>query len=642
MGIVRNVPVTLAGKVILHDFLVLAKFNYPIVVGMDFLVKSRFSIDFERQSLETNDQHLNFKFTRTATGQDTKLVSTIESNLLTLDPAQIGIQEWQPAVTALVGRYKSLFAESLSEVKTTQLVSMDIKLTRETPIACSLRRVPLALEDSVHEELQALIKGNFVRTSTSPFASALVIVPKPNGTIRICVDFRPLNAVTVRDKFPIPLIEDLFDTLSGAVIFSSLDCFSGYWQIPISEKDKHKTAFITKWGLFEWNVMPMGLCNAPAVFQRLMNTIVTGDMKSFALAYIDDVIIFSKTLDEHLQHLDKVLQKFQDAGLSFKLSKCKFAFRQLKFLVHIVSTAGIKCDESKVAAVRNFPLPETVTAVRSFIGLVSYYRKFIYRFSWICSPLYNLLSMEKPLWSTQCQEAFNQLKEALCTAPILAFPQKGKEFIVYTDASKVGLSGILCQVQDGIEKVIEYASKKLTPTESRYHVTELECYAIFWSLGKFEHCLMGVRFQVVTDHKALRSLSSLQVSNDRLFRWSLKLQKFDFVVQYRPGKLNGNADALSRYVAEEIHSSQLLQCNSVKMHDYDPRVDPEDDPLLLGILRGEEVIFPSKGVEKISRNKAKLFEIQGGRIFRKASGKHTPRLYLQKKSEKRSYANIMK
>ena len=334
-----------------------------------------------------------------------------------------------------------------------------------------------------------------------------------------------------------------------AKYISTLDLARGYWQVPVAEESKEKTAFTTPFGLYEFNVMPFGLHNAPATFQRLMNRVLEG-CQEFAQAYIDDVVVYSTSWEEHLQHLHKVFSCLQHAGLTVKLQKCQFGKSKVHYLGHIIGNGEILPDPKKVEAVREFERPNTKTQVHSFVGLTSYYRKFVPNYAAIATPLTDLLRKKQPenvVWTDDCEQAFQKLKNSLAAAPVLAVPDVNKLFTVHTDASGTGMGAVLSQVgEDGEEHPIAYASRKLKPRETRYSTIEKECLAVVWALKCFEHYVYGQAFMLITDHRPLTWLKTMKNSNQRLTRWAVYLQQFKFDVQHRPGSQHKNADGLSR------------------------------------------------------------------------------------------------
>jgi len=392
-----------------------------------------------------------------------------------------------------------------------------------------------------------MLEAGVIKRSSSPWTSPVVIVPKPDGSKRFCIDYRKLNSYTKKDNHPIPRIDDLLDAFTGAKWFTTLDLAAGYWQIPMKEEDIEKTAFITQDGTYEFTVMPFGLCNAPATFQRMMNLIFEDMLFRNIKVYLDDCNIYSKTFEQHLKDLEEVFIRLRNAGLKLKPTKCHFCHQEIKFLGHIVGVNGIKVDPDKIEKVKNFPQPKNLRELRGFVGLASYYRKFIKDFSNIVRPLTKLFKKsEEYIWTEKQGKAFDILKEKLTTAPVLQFPNFDEPFILYTDASMQALGAVLAQKdKEGKEYVIAYASKGLTSAEQNYTVTELECYAVIWAIEKFHLYLASKKFTVVTDHYALKWLQT-SVPKGRRARWILRLQPYDFEIQYKEGRKHLNADALSR------------------------------------------------------------------------------------------------
>ena len=397
-------------------------------------------------------------------------------------------------------------------------------------------------------QVQQMLSSSVIRPSNSPWASPVVMVRKKDGSLRFCVDFCQLNAATVKDAHPLPRIDDLLDTLHGAKWFSTLDLKSGYWQVPIAEQDKEKTAFRTSSGqLFEFNQVPFGLCNAPATFSRLMDRVLAGLHWETCLFYLDDIIVFSSTWEEHLARLPEVFERLRHAKLKLGASKCTFAAKEVSYLGHRVTEEGLLPDPSLLAAIRDIPPPKTAMEVRSFLGQAGYYRRYVKGFAAIAAPLHALTRKDALFhWSENCQAAFDQLKARLTTSPITAFPDFSQAFRLYTDASMAGLCAILAQVREGKERIICCASRALNNAEKSYPATKLECLAIVWAVAKFRPYLMAMPFEVFTDHYALQWLKTMRTGSALLHRWSAALEEYDFTVRHRPGKIQTHVDGLSR------------------------------------------------------------------------------------------------
>jgi hypothetical protein len=356
--------------------------------------------------------------------------------------------------------------------------------------------------------------------------------------------------VTKKDCYPLPRIDDMLETLSGSQWFSSLDLASGFWQVELNPKDREKTTFITRFGTYEFTVMPFGLCNAPATFQRLMDTVLRDILWQFVVVYIDDINIGSITFEEHLVHLEQVFNRLEKAGLKLSPEKCFFFKEELPFLGHVISKNGIQTDPEKLRTIKEFPIPKDLTQLRGFIALASYYRKFVKNFSSIAEPLNRLMKKNTPyIWGKDQVEAFEHLKTCLMTPPILAYPNFEKPFILYTDASTFALGAILSQKDDDKkEHVIAYASRTLNKHERNYGITELECLAVVWAVKHFHHYLHGQKFIVITDHAALRYLLNMTNPTGKLGRWMMTLNAYDLEIINRPGKQHSNVDTLSRIV----------------------------------------------------------------------------------------------
>ena len=390
-------------------------------------------------------------------------------------------------------------------------------------------------------QVQQMLARDVIRPSNSPWASPVVMVRKKDGSLHFCVDFRQLNAATVKDAHPLPRIDDLLDALHGARCFSTLDLKSGYWQVPITERDKAKTAFRTSSGqLYEFNQVSFGLCNAPATFSRLMDRVLSGLHWETCLFYLDNIIVFSSTWEEHLARLRQVFERLRHANLKLGAEKCTFAAKEVSYLGHRVTEEVLLPDSSILAAIREIPPPKAATEVRSFLGSAGYYRRYVKNFAAIANPLHTLTRKVAVFhWSAECQTAFDKLKTLLTTSPITAFPD-------FSQAFTAGLGAILAQVRDGKERIICYTSRSLSQDEKACTATKLECLAIVWAVAKFRPYLMAMPFEVFTDHYALQWLKTMRTGSVLLHRWSAALEEYNFTIRHRPRKAQTHVDGLSR------------------------------------------------------------------------------------------------
>ena len=478
-----------------------------------------------------------------------------------VDISHLSTNEQQELVQLLT-EFRSLFPPNGKPLGQTSVIQHSIPTTG-APIRQPLRRVPESLKSAVAGEVDRMLDHNVIRPSASPWSSPVVMVRKPDGSWRFCIDYRKLNSITHRDAYPLPRIDATLDSLKGATYFTTLDLTSGYWQVAMAESDKEKTAFSTPQGHFEFNVMPFGLTNAPAMFQRLMECVLAGLSGEECLIYLDDVIVFSVSFKEHLERLARVFGALQKAQLKLKLSKCHFAQREVRYLGHIVSEKGITPDPSKTEAVSSYPPPQNQKELKQFLGLSNYYRRFIPGYANIAEPLNKLLRKDqhklKFQWDASCQTAFDQLKCKLTKAPILSYPDFTLPFILQTDASDTAIGGILSQSHDGHETVICYWSRQLNKAERNFSTVEREALAAVSSIKEFYPYLYGFSFRLVTDHNPLTSLKGLKDVGGRLARWLMYLQQFNFQVEYRSGKTHTNADALSRLPPTEPIISVIQQ-----------------------------------------------------------------------------------
>ena len=462
----------------------------------------------------------------------------------------------------LLGQYADVFSQHEGDLGCSTALEHEIPLLDDAPVRQRYRRLPPSQYEQVREHIQVLLDGGVIRPSTSPYASPIVIVQKKSGQMRMCVDYRQLNAKTRRDAYPLPRIEESLDALGGAKYFSTLDLASGYNQVAVAERDRAKTAFCTPFGLYEFNRMPFGLCNAPGTFQRLMEHIFGDQSFQTLLLYLDDVVVFSTTFEQHLQRLGLVLGRLRAQNLKLKLSKCHFFAQEVQYLGHVISAAGVATDPEKTRVVAEWPRPQTARDLRSFLGFASYYRRFVPKFATHAAPLHRLVAAAGGTkktpglgvnltehWDDQCEASFCALKARLTSAPVLAYADFSKPFVLDIDASFEGLGAVLSQEQDGGRRPIAYASRGLRPTErnmSNYSSRKLELLGLKWAVTeKFREYLLGHRCVVYTDNNPLSYLQTAKLGATE-HRWAAELALYDLDIRYRPGTANRNADALSR------------------------------------------------------------------------------------------------
>ncbi|UYV79839.1 K02A2.6-like, partial [Cordylochernes scorpioides] len=483
--------------------------------------------------------------------------------------------EERSQVLTLLSGYGEMFTAPDEYKGRTHLVKHQIKTTSDIPIRKNPYRVSLKERNIISDQINSMLKNGIISHSSSPWASPIILVKKKNGTFRFCVDYRNLNSVTVKDQYPLPRIDDCFDSLHGARYFTSLDLCSGYWQVEVEEQDREKTAFITPDGLYQFNVLPFGLCNGPATFERLMDTVLRTHKWKICLCYLDDVIIFSEDLHSHLNRLKTILECLKTAGLTLNASKCRFAYTELLILGHVVSNEGIAPDPEKIISIRKFPTPRTVKDVRAFLGLCSYYRRFIREFSKVALPLQILTRKNHSFaWGKEQELSFNSLKNKLISPEVLTHYDPNKPIGLHTDASDQGLGAVLVHLNENTkERPISYASRTLQKAETNYSTTEKECLAIIWAIKKFRPYLYGRKFTIYTDHHSLCWMAKMKNPAGRLARWSLELQEYDFAIKYKSGKTHLDADGLSRCPIPE----RIISTINYEEHDYDSYIKKIDN-----------------------------------------------------------------
>ncbi|KAJ6798227.1 uncharacterized protein M6B38_214075 [Iris pallida] len=534
----RRCLIKLGGGAFRTRLLVFPTSNYDVILGMDWLTATLANIDCGQGkiSFQLPDGE-SYEFAR-----DQNEFNAEELEKFELPVLLQGIAE--QSFPRVVEEFKDVFPEELPGLPPDRAVEFSIDLIPgAAPIAKKI--YPMNKEELVelNKQIKELLSKGFIQPSASPWGAPVLFVKKKDSTLRLVIDYRALNEVTIKNKYPLPRIDQLFDQLGEARVFSKIDLRSGNHQVKVKKEDIPKTAFRTRYGHYEFLVMPFGLTNAPAIFMDLMNRIFYQYLDKFVIVFIDDILVYSKSEEEHEKHLRIVLQTLREEQLYAKLSKCEFWLDQIPFLGHIVSGEGISVDPKKVEAVKSWPTPKSVAEIRSFLGLAGYYRRFVENFSRIAEPLTRLTRKEEKFnWTEKCQAAFDELKKRLITAPILALPSGSGGYEIYSDASGKGLGCVL--MQHG--RVIAYASRQLKTHERNYPTHDLELAAVVFALKLWRHYLYGERIKIYTDHKSLKYVFTQKEINMRQRRWLELLKDFNMELTYHPGKANKVADALSR------------------------------------------------------------------------------------------------
>lgn len=484
-------------------------------------------------------------------------------------------KEEKDSIMEISEKFQDLFHLENDSLTCTTVLEHHIPLEKEaSPICAKTYRYPKVHENEVNTQIETMLQNEIIKPSNSPWSSPLWVVPKKldsSGKMkwRVVIDYRKLNEKTIGDNFPLPNITDILDQLGHSKYFTTLDLASGFHQIPLSKEDMSKTAFSTPTGHFEFTRMPFGLKNAPSCFQRLMNTVLAGIQGIKCFVYLDDVVVYASSLQDHKDKLTSVFNQLRAANLKLQPDKCEFLRQEVVYLGHIISKDGLRPNPDKISVIEKFPIPTTPKHIKQFLGLVGYYRRFIADFSKISQKLTKLLRKDVVFkWEEEQQEAFDILRRALMTEPILQYPDFDKEFYLTTDASNFAIGAILSQMHGDKLLPIAYASRTLNKAEGNYSTTEKECLAIVWSVNNFRPYLYGQKFIIQTDHKPLTWLFNVKDPGSRLVRWRLKLEEYNYEIRYKKGLLNSQADCLSRIevnafeTEDEIRNILRESCNN--------------------------------------------------------------------------------
>ncbi|GJU18273.1 putative reverse transcriptase domain-containing protein [Tanacetum coccineum] len=558
--IIRGCTLNFLGHPFNIDLMPVELGSFDVIIGMDWLRRCHAVIVCDEKLVQVpyGNETLTFRGNESSNGRESRL--TVISCSKAQEYMAKGCQVFLAQISAkkeedkserkqiedvpIVRDFPEVFPEDLPGLPPARPVEFQIDLI---PGAAPVARAPYRLAPSemkeLSEQLQELSDKGFIRPSSSPWGAPVLFVKKKDGSFRMCIDYRELNKLTVKNRYPLPRIDDLFDQLQGSSIYSKIDLRSGYHQLRVREQDIPKTAFRTRYGHYEFQVMPFGLTNAPAVFMDLMNRVCKPYLDKFVIVFIDDILIYSKNEREHEEHLKTILELLKEEKLYAKFSKCEFWIPKVQFLGHVIDSRGIHVDPAKIESIKDWASPKTPTEIRQFLGLAGYYRRFIEGFSKIAKSMTKLTQKGiKFDWGEKEENAFQLIKQKLCSAPILALPEGSEDFVVYCDASHKGLGAVLMQR----EKVIAYASRQLKVHEKNYTTHDLELGSVVFALKIWRHYLYGTRCTVFTDHKSLQHILDQKELNMRQRRWLELLSDYDCDIRYHPGKANVVADALSR------------------------------------------------------------------------------------------------
>lgn len=541
------------------------------------------------------------------------------SSELSISEMQIGPvdEEQKQQLVRLLNEYRDCFAQNMNELGCAKTVCMEIRLNEDKPFTYRPYKLARTEQETVRDIITELLRSNIIRESDSDYCSPILLVKKKNGEQRMCVDFRKLNSLTIKDNHPLPRIDDQIDKLQGSLYFTSLDLRAGYYQIPLTEQAKRYTSFVTPLGQYEFNRMPFGLTNAPRVFQRFMNRIL-GAFRDSAAVYLDDVLLHSRTVDDAINCLRQVLNLLRREGLTLNLAKCSFLMTTVNFLGFDVGNGQIRPNKSKINAVQEFPTPKSLHQVRQFLGLTGYFRQFVRNYAVIARPLTALIRKNVPWhWEHAQEEAFRQLRDTLVSRPVLALFDPALPTEVHCDASSLGLAGILLQLHpDDQLHSVAYFSRQTLDSEKKYHSYELETLAVVETLKKFRSYLLGIVFTVVTDCNSLKATHSKKHILPRIARWWMQLLEFTFNIKYRPGERMKHVDALSRNPMEceektDTGETSVEQIMRIEQADWVLTAQLTDDKV-------QEIyqILSKTPTTKYERHVYKNYALRSGRVYR--------------------------
>lgn len=607
---------------------------YDILIGMDLLSKIVKTLDFNNKCLILkNDTKIPLYSVDNETTLDCFELHSTEKEV---DLTHLNAEEKKEMET-LLHQFKNLIYKDGDLLTNTNTITHEIRTTTDQQINAKLYRLPPQHEEEVRRQITEMEEQGIIRKSNSRYASPIVVVRKKMDNsgkqkFRLCVDYRKLNEITIDDKYPLPNIEGILDKLGRAQYFSSLDLAKGYHQIKVNPNDIPKTAFITPCGLYEYVRMPFGLKNAPATFQRLMNNILRDHINKICVVYLDDILIFSTSLREHINSLKIIFNKLAEHNLKVQFDKCSFMKKNTEFLGHILTAEGMKPNPIKIKCIQDYPLPKTEKQLKGFLGATGYYRKFVKDYAKIANPMIKYLKKDKKINTNDPEyiQAFEILKLNIIKHPILKFPDFTKSFTLFTDASNYAIGAVL--TQEG--QPVCYASRSLNDHEKNYSVTDKEFLAIVWAVTYFRPYLWGKRFQIITDHLPIKYLNkkfSGKEFSQRTQRWLLKLQEYQFDIEYLKGKENKVADFLSR-IPENNQEKEFSDNQSVNNLSDNATTHSQEEQQLDHIQIQETIVNKYKTQIILTNDADKEVEILHNRRI----------IYIDMTREKDYWADVLR
>ena len=544
--------------------------NYTIFAPIQNISNSEISIPTPNISIEINNFNLNTP-EECHSKNIPNLISQIRSQHLN--------SEEKKNLIKILTKHPKCFQNETEKLSFTNAVKHSIKTTDDIPVHSKSYRYPHCHKEEVQRQISKMLEENIIRTSDSPWSSPVWVVPKKLDASgkrkwRLVIDYRKLNEKTINDRYPMPDITDILDKLGRCNYFTTLDLTSGFHQIEVDPKDIPKTAFNVENGHYEFVRMPFGLKNAPATFQRVMDNVLREHIGKRCLVYMDDIIIYSTSLQEHIEYLDKILTSLETYNFKLQLDKCEFLCKEVGFLGHIITPEGIKPNPNKVEAIRTWPLPRNQKELRGFLGTIGYYRRFLKDLAKVVKPLTTLLQKDIEFKHTdETIKSFEKCKLLLTSSHILQFPDFSQPFILTTDASNIALGAVLSQGQIGKDRPVAYASRTLSKTEQNYSTIEKELLAILWATKYFRPYLYGKKFTLYTDHQPLTHAFGNKTTNSRLVRWRLDLAEYDYEIKYRPGKQNVVADGLSRIAINNTETDETVHSADTDYSEFIPMTE---------------------------------------------------------------------